>query len=341
MWYGGGYAPLTWKDNGMGTPALCVTLGDVNGVGPEILLRAWRAGDINRSMVVVGDLCALACCAEKGGYDVPLEAVDGVDACREDAVCVLDPELLSVDDIAPGSLSERTGAAALSYLHEGIRLVAGGEAGALVTLPMNKEATRLSAPEFCGHTDVIAEACGARDYTMALISDNFIVPHVSAHVSLRQALDLVTEERVYTVARLAAEAGVRLGRKVRMAVMGVNPHAGEGGAFGKEEADAVQPAVARLAGEGIDVHGPLPPDTVFMRALKGDFSVIVCMYHDQGHIPMKTIGLNDAVNVTLGLPIVRTSVDHGTAFDIAWQGIADTGSFVKACRLAEGLGGER
>jgi 4-hydroxythreonine-4-phosphate dehydrogenase len=174
---------------------------------------------------------------------------------------------------------------------------------------------------------------------MALVSDKLVVPHVTAHMSLRRALDSLSVERILNVILLARGIARRLGRGERVAVMGVNPHAGENGAFGDEELRIIGPAVERARSGGTEVVGPLPPDTVFMRALRGEFDVVVCMYHDQGHIPMKTIGFDDTVNVTVGLPIVRTSVDHGTAFDIAYQGVVSIGSFVHACELAERLAG--
>jgi 4-hydroxythreonine-4-phosphate dehydrogenase len=184
---------------------------------------------------------------------------------------------------------------------------------------------------------VIAEKCECKEYSMSLISDKLIVPHVTSHVSLKEAIGRLSKERILFVIRLAHEAAVKLKRGTRIAVMGLNPHAGESGAFGDEEIKHIQPAIQAAKAEGIDAIGPVPPDTAFMRALHGDFQAIVCMYHDQGHIPMKTIGMDEAVNVTLGLPIVRTSVDHGTAFDIAYKGVASISSFIKALDLGDRL----
>jgi len=168
-----------------------------------------------------------------------------------------------------------------------------------------------------------------------LASARLLVTHVSTHVSLRRAVETLTSDRILDVIVLTQEAAVKLGRRPRIAVMALNPHGGEDGAFGREEIEHIRPAVQAAREQGIDAVGPLPPDTVFARALGGDYGAVVCMYHDQGHIVMKTLGFEQTVNVTLGLPIVRTSVDHGTAFDIAWQGVASTESFVNACRLAE------
>ena len=318
---------------------LAITLGDVNGVGPEILLKAFAHGDLPWPLVVAGDLAALEACNEALGYGVALRSVRAEPDPDPAVLGVLDQGLLARADIEPGTLSARAGDAAFHYLQQGIRLAQDGAVDAIVTLPMNKEATRLTHPGFSGHTGVVAEACGSPEHTMALISDDLIVAHVSTHVSLRQAIESLSTQRILAVIRMAHDAARRLGRPPRMAVMGLNPHAGEGGSFGDEEATCIRPAVEQAVADGLDVVGPLPPDTVFMRARKGDFSSVVAMYHDQGHIAMKTIGMDNTVNVTLGLPFVRTSVDHGTAFDIAYRGTASTGSFIKACRLAVELAG--
>jgi 4-hydroxythreonine-4-phosphate dehydrogenase len=212
-----------------------------------------------------------------------------------------------------------------------------GNIDGLVTLPVNKEAIRLTSPGFSGHTGYIASLCAIRSYTMMLISSKLVVTHISTHVSLQEAIRLVKKQRVVDVIRLTHSAMNDLGRGSRIAVAGLNPHAGEGKAFGHEDAEEILPAVELGRSEGIDVTGPQPADTVFHQALKGKFDAIVCMYHDQGHIPMKMLDFESAVNVTLGLPIVRTSVDHGTAYDIAYQGIASTKSLINACRIAQML----
>ena len=245
--------------------------------------------------------------------------------------------LLEADDVPVGELSRESGQAALAYVAFATREALAGSLDAIVTLPMNKEATRLSAPDFTGHTGYIAGLCGTSGYTMMLATDELIATHVSTHVSLRDAIDAVTPGRIREVIDLTHDAVIRLGRPGPIAVLGLNPHAGEGGAFGREEIESIAPAVASAVGDGIDAVGPLPPDTVFASARAGNYSAVVCMYHDQGHVPMKLVAFEEAVNVTLGLPIVRTSVDHGTAFDIAWQGKASTTSFLNACAMARQL----
>ncbi len=314
--------------------AIGVTLGDASGVGPEILLRSYLARNLPPNSIVIGDRTVVDYCVARLGVEANVRSSRTLTDIDPAALNVFDMGLLGRDAIRPGELCEASGRAALAYLEHAVEAALAGEIDAVVTLPMNKEATRLSTPSFTGHTDVIAKACGSGSYTLSLISDTLVVAHVSAHVSLREAIERVETGRVLEVIRLVADACRRLGRGGRIAVMGLNPHAGEGGAFGDEETRYIRPAVAEAVAEGIDATGPLPPDTVFMRATKGAFDGVVCMYHDQGHIGMKTLGLDTTVNVTLGLPIVRTSVDHGTAFDIAYKGVASTGSFDRACALA-------
>jgi len=204
----------------------------------------------------------------------------------------------------------------------------------MVTLPMNKEATRLSDPGFTGHTELIGKECGVKDVTIMLASDELIVSHVSTHVSLAAAIQLAKKERICAIIRLTVAAVDRLRENPRIAVAGLNPHAGENGLFGTEEMTEIQWARS----QGMPVDGPFPPDTLFYLAVrKKKFDAIVCMYHDQGHVPLKLLDFEGGVNITLGLPIIRTSVDHGTAFDIAGKGVASTTSLVRALEFAAGL----
>jgi 4-hydroxythreonine-4-phosphate dehydrogenase len=306
-------------------------------VGPEIALKAFARGEMPGDSVVIGDLEILEHCNRTLDLDVPLRRAGGPCVRATDALNVLDMEILGTADLQIGQVSRASGAAALQYVERATRLALDGELRAIVTLPMNKEATRLTEPDFSGHTGYIAALCGTSRYAMMLATDRLLVPHLSTHVALREAAEGVTCERVYEVILLTHEAACQLKRRPRIGLLGLNPHAGEGGAFGREEIEEIEPAVERAQAEGIDAVGPLPPDTVFARALEGDYGAVVCMYHDQGHVPMKLVAFDEAVNVTLGLPIVRTSVDHGTAFDIAWQGRASVTSFVNACKMAEEL----
>jgi 4-hydroxythreonine-4-phosphate dehydrogenase len=203
---------------------------------------------------------------------------------------------------------------------------------------MNKEATCLSDPTFTGHTELIGALCGSKDVTIMLASDELIVTHVSTHVSLLKAIQMAKQERIQTIIRLTVEAARKLRPNARIAVAGLNPHAGENGLFGDEEIHEIIPAVKWAQAQGWAVEGPLPPDTVFYLAVRRKkFDAVVCMYHDQGHVPSKLIDFEGGVNIALGLPIVRTSVDHGTAFDIAGKGIASTRSLIRAMEYADKL----
>ena len=313
---------------------IAVTMGDSSGVGPEIILHAFIDGDLPQNFVVVGDFHILDVCNRMLKYHAPLNRITEVAEAIPGNINVIDLGLLSEDDLKIGRISEKSGHAALKYVEYATRLAIAGKVSAVVTLPINKEATRLSEPDFTGHTEFIASLCGRTKYTLMLASDQLIVTHVSTHVSVREAIDRVQKQRVLDVIRLTHEVLPKLRPASRIAVAGLNPHAGEGGAFGREDIEEIKPAVDTARSNGIDVVGPLPPDTVFLDVLKGRYDAVVCMYHDQGHIPMKVLDFEGGINVTLGLPIVRTSVDHGTAFDIAYRGIAFTGSLRDACKLA-------
>jgi 4-hydroxythreonine-4-phosphate dehydrogenase len=296
---------------------LGITLGDPAGVGPEILLRA--ATQIPAPFSVFGSRAVLEQCAVHLGLPLPDSIVD----------------LPGPQTVIPGILSAEAGAAARSYVEAATRAALRHDIDAIVTLPVNKEAVQLTHPSFTGHTEFIAELCGSLSVTMMLASDRLIVTHVSTHVSLAEAIRRVQRQRILRVIELTWDAARRLRPSPRLAVAGLNPHAGEHGLFGDDDAREIAPAVQDARERGIDVSGPHPPDTLFHLAVaRQRFEAIVCMYHDQGHIPMKLLDFDAAVNVTLGLPILRTSVDHGTAFDIAWQGKASCISFLNACNMA-------
>ena len=255
---------------------------------------------------------------------------------------VIDLGILRCADVTPGQLSRSSGAAARAYVVAATRAALAGEIAAMVTLPMNKEATQLSDPGFVGHTELIGGLCGVEDVTIMLASDQLIVTHVTTHVSLQTAIERTRKERICTILRLTSDAVGKLIPNPRIAVAGLNPHAGEHGLFGDEEIREIRPAVEWAKSQGMPVDGPFPPDTVFYLAVrKKKFDAIVCMYHDQGHVPLKLLDFEGGVNVALGLPIIRTSVDHGTAFDIAGQGVASGVSLVKALEFADRLAGIR
>lgn len=319
-----------------------VTMGDANGVGPEIVLEAWRNGLVSGRFVLYGEWAALEHYNRALGYGVPLRRVASPREFAPGSLNVIDLGLLQSEEIHPGELSAATGRAAREAVVRAARAALAGEIEAVVTLPVNKQAIQLSDPHFTGHTELLGEVCGASDVTILLASDRLMVTHVSTHCSLREAIERVTPERVRRILELTCEAVLRLKPEARIAVAGLNPHAGEGGAFGDEEIRVIAPAVEWARAQGWPVEGPLPPDTLFYLAVqRGRFDAVVCMYHDQGHIPLKLLDFEGGVNVTLGLPIIRTSVDHGTAFDIAGRGVASPKSFVAAFRMAEKLAERR
>ncbi len=319
------------------SPLIGITAGDACGIGPEILVRFAARGGLDGPVVVYGDRAAVELAAEKTGAAVALNILASPAAYRSGRLNLIDLARLRTEDITIGKVSRACGAAAVAYVEQATRACLAGEIGALVTLPINKEACRLTHPGFQGHTEFIAGICESTDYGMMLAGSNMIVTHVSTHVSLREAIDRVTAENVLRTIRMTHRHMSSLRGRARIAVAGLNPHAGEHGAFGREDSDQIAPAVEQARAENIDARGPLPPDTVFYRMTRGEFDAVVCMYHDQGHIPMKLQGFGDTVNVTLGLPLIRTSVDHGTAFDIAYQGIADIDNFGHALDLARKL----
>lgn len=314
---------------------LGVTMGDSSGVGPEILLKTAIAGGIAADYVVYGDLAVLRRSSRELGLNVPMKAVAQPDHREDGLLCVIDHALMQENDVTPGQINALSGKAAREYVISAARAALRKEIDAMVTLPMNKEATQLTDPRFTGHTELIGEVCGSDDVTIMLASDQLIVTHVSTHCSLREAIERARPPRIQKIIELTCEAVSRLKPEYRVAVAGLNPHAGENGLFGDEEILYIAPAVKWAQERGYRVDGPHPPDTLFFAAVqRRKYDAVVCMYHDQGHIPSKLLDFEGGVNIALGLPIIRTSVDHGTAFDIAWKGQASTTSFVKAAEFA-------
>jgi 4-phospho-D-threonate 3-dehydrogenase / 4-phospho-D-erythronate 3-dehydrogenase len=312
-----------------------VTQGDASGVGPEIILKAYKEGELGHRVVVYGDMGALEYYNARLGYGVPLRKIAKPEEWAEGGLNVLDHGLLEAGDITPGELNRKSGQAAREYVVNAAKAALRGEIAAMVTLPMNKEATQMTDPDFVGHTELIGGVCGVEDVTIMLASEQLIVTHVTTHCSLAEAIARTKRARIQTILQMTCEAVGKLIEKPRIAVAGLNPHAGEHGLFGREEIDEIEPAIAWARERGMPVEGPMPPDTVFYLAVRRKrYDAIVCMYHDQGHVPLKLLDFEGGVNVALGLPIIRTSVDHGTAFDIAGQGVAGHGSFLKALEFA-------
>jgi 4-hydroxythreonine-4-phosphate dehydrogenase len=316
-------------------PIFGITLGDSSGVGPEILLKAALEGRMEYPVVVYGDVAALALYDRRLGYGVPLRRIGHASEYEAGSLNVIDHGILRSSDITPGEINAKSGAAAREYVIAATKAALAGDIAAMVTLPMNKEATRKTDPDFVGHTELIGAVCGVEDVTIMLASEQLIVTHVTTHCSLADAIARTKQPRIRTILKLTSDAVGKLIANPRIAVAGLNPHAGEHGLFGREEIEEIGPAVEWAKAQGMPVDGPFPPDTVFYMAVRRKrFDAIVCMYHDQGHVPLKLLDFEGGVNVALGLPIIRTSVDHGTAFDIAGQGVAQTGSFVKALEFA-------
>ena len=315
---------------------LAITMGDASGVGPEILLRSFSAGALPNKFVVFGDYAILNTGCERLGIDVPINCLSNLEDIEEGQLNLWDCGCLQASDLTPGALNETAGDAAHQYVTLATQAALRGEVSAVVTLPMNKETTQRSHPTFTGHTELLAELCDVDQVVMMLATDEVAVSHVSTHVSLREAIERLTPGRLKRTVELTDSALKRFIAQPRIGVCGLNPHAGESGMFGSEEQDVIEPVLDTLRKSGIDVSGPYPADTVFRQAIELDrFDALICMYHDQGHAPMKLFAFDRAVNVTLGLPIIRTSVDHGTAFDIAWKGVARIDSLAHAIRYAE------
>jgi len=306
-------------------PRIAITIGDPAGVGAEIALKALADRELLSlaEWIVIGDHTALE--AVQPGYrDLLAPRVRFV------SPGLLDPS----QPIRFGTLAAAYGLAAIHYVRVATEMCLTREADAMVTAPLNKEAVTLSGLSFSGHTEYIAELCGATDSRMLLASEKLATVHVSTHIGLQQACRL-DKARIVRTIELGAEAmRLMLGREPKIGVCGLNPHAGEHNLFGFEDSAIIAPAVAAARELGYDCTGPHSPDAIFLRGVRGEFDLIVAMYHDQGHIPMKLIDFEGTVNISLGIPIVRTSVDHGTAFDIAGQGCADCRNMQAAMRMA-------
>ncbi|MGH7267275.1 MAG: 4-hydroxythreonine-4-phosphate dehydrogenase PdxA [Candidatus Rokuibacteriota bacterium] len=331
-------------------PILGVTMGDPAGIGPEIAAKALAEPAVRKAarLVVVGDARVMAEAARLSGVSAPVRAVERVaDATwAADTVEVLDLRNVDHAAFAFGRVSAMCGRAAYGYIERAAKLALAREIDGVVTGPINKEALAAAGVAHSGHTEILADLTGTRACAMLLMGRELRVIHVTTHVALRRVPELVTRERVLQTIRLGREAMRRLGIAApRLAVCGLNPHAGESGLFGDEEQHAIGPAIADARAEGIDATGPYPADTLMSRARGGEFDCVVAMYHDQGHTPVKTLGFRydeasrawtamSGVNVTVGLPILRVSVDHGTAFDRAGRGTANPESMVEAILVA-------
>ncbi|WP_303985235.1 4-hydroxythreonine-4-phosphate dehydrogenase PdxA [Niallia circulans] len=322
-------------------PIVGITMGDAAGVGPEIILKSLGKEEmytISRPLVI-GDSKILNRAKQFVNSDLAIQniSVEEINEITYDYGTVYCLDLNLLDETLPvGKVAPEAGNAAFQYLAKAIELAKEGKIHAICTAPLNKEALHKGGHKYPGHTEILADLTGTQDFSMMLSAPNLKVIHVTTHVGILDAVKMINPERVYHVIKLAHDTLQKAGiSNPKIAVCGINPHAGENGLFGYgEEEEKVIPAVERAQKEGIEAVGPLPADTLFFRTVRGDFDIVVAMYHDQGHGPVKVLGLDAGVNITVGLPIIRTSVDHGTAFDIAGKGIADEKSLMEAMRQA-------
>ncbi|MCM5680709.1 4-hydroxythreonine-4-phosphate dehydrogenase PdxA [Schlegelella sp. S2-27] len=324
---------------------LALTMGDPAGIGPEIVAQAYRLG-VARNTVVLGDVAVLRRAAQCTGGMLPVAVLERAeDVAHVPPACIPVVPVVDLPELpAFGVVDARAGAAAHACIRRAAEMAVAGEVSGVVTAPIHKEALAASGVHFPGHTEMLQAYAGAPDVRMMLANDELKTVLVTIHMSLRQAIEGVSFDSVLQTLRIAHRSAALWGQpQPRIAVAGLNPHAGEGGLFGDEEQRVIRPAVEAAQAEGIDARGPYAPDTVFMRARNtlehpGEFDLVVAMYHDQGLIPVKYLGVERGVNVTLGLPFVRTSPDHGTAFDLAGTGRADPASLMAAIEMARRLG---
>ncbi len=324
----------------MKKPLIALTMGDPAGIGPEIILKALDRPGIFRSCrpLIIGDRKVLEKTARRMGKPFPLESIQRIDQEMrfQKAGYLLEASALPVTEVIPGRPDPRWGPPALDYIRLAGEWALKGEVAAVVTGPISKEIIRQGVPSFTGHTEFLARQAGSRSFGMMLAGERLKVSLVTVHLSLKKALRALNRDKILKTIELTQRTMTRwFGvEKPRIAVAGLNPHAGEQGAFGSEEEAFIRPAVETAQEKGIQATGPYPPDTLFYWAARGRYDAVVALYHDQGLIPLKLLHFDKAVNITMGLPFIRTSVDHGTAFDIAGKGMAKPDSLIEAVTLA-------
>ncbi|RLB26230.1 MAG: 4-hydroxythreonine-4-phosphate dehydrogenase PdxA [Deltaproteobacteria bacterium] len=327
-------------------PRIAVTIGDPAGIGPEIISEAFLREDIYRVCrpLVLGDVCLLRIVSKRIGplpfreIQSPMDAVG-----RPGTIDVIPVSRLKKGSVTPGRPTAEGGTAMVTYILKAVELATSGEVAAMVTCPINKELMNQVGYGFEGHTQLIAHLTQTKDYTMMLAGEKLRVALATIHCPLRDVAAKISKELIMKTITITCHAMERdFGiENPRVAVAALNPHAGEAGLFGREDMEIIKPAVEEVRDSGLSVEGPFPADTVFYHAVNGRFDAVVAMYHDQGLIPLKLLHFSNAVNITLGLPIVRTSVDHGTAYDIAGRGMADPSSLIAAVKMAAKIAGTR
>jgi len=314
---------------------LAITMGDASGIGPEIIAKFFAAG-VSAPAIVIGDAGCLERAVQAVHLPLTVRSITSPKDAKAQAGTI---DVLSLSnlpaDLPLGKVDPRSGQAAFDYITTAIDLALKSEIAGIVTAPIHKEALKAAGIPYPGHTEILADRSGTSDFAMMLANDELRVILVTIHVALKNVPDLITKARVLKTITLAHTACRAYGiAEPRIAVAGLNPHAGEGGLFGHEDDTEIAPAIHKAQSKGMNVSGPFAGDTVFMRARRGEFDIVVAQYHDQGLIPVKYMGIEHGVNVTIGLPFIRTSVDHGTAFDIAGKGIADASSLAYAFEQA-------
>ena len=338
-------------------PTIGITMGDAAGVGPEIISKALSLKEIYEvcKPAVIGDSKVMEQAVKIAKVNLKVNPIrDLKEAIFEHGtIDVIDLRNIELNKLVMGKVNAMAGKASVDYIKKAVALALSDAIKAIVTAPISKEAINKAGYHYSGHTELLADLTKTRDYTMMLIAGPLRVTHVTTHMSLREACSKIRRERIYKVIKLTDKALREMEiNDPRIAVAGLNPHCGEGGLFGREEIEEIKPAVEMARKEGINVVGPLPADTVFVRAKGGAYDAVVAMYHDQGHIPVKMLGLEwdekrrewtrvSGVNITIGLPIIRTSVDHGTAFGKAGKGTANPQSMIEAIKLAAKIAASR
>ena len=325
----------------MSKPVIGITMGDAAGIGPEIIVKSLNKRPVHESCIpiVIGDAEKLQTAAQICGLTPHIQLINAPAEAVPDRKTI---SCLQVDEFSEeqsfGQLSPEAGEKAYLYIEKAVELAKNQEISAICTAPLNKEALQKAGYNYPGHTEILADLTGTADYSMMLAAPNLKVIHLTTHVGLIEAIRMITPERTYDVIQLASQTLQNAGYShPKIAVCGINPHAGEGGLFGAgEEEEKLVPGIKKAQQENINVQGPLPADTLFYRAVREDFDIVVACYHDQGHSPVKVLGLEAGVNITVGLnhDVIRTSVDHGTAYDIAGKNIADPGSLLAAINTA-------
>jgi len=332
-------------------PIIGITMGDVTGIGPEIAAKALADPETYKmcSPLVIGDAQAMKQAIEEiAKVHLKLHPIKSVSQAKFEfgTADVLDLENIDMKGFVHGKVNAMAGKASVEYVQKGVELALAKKIDAVVTGPIHKEAINAGGYHYAGHTEILADLTKTKDYSMLLVDRDFRVAHVTTHCSMREACDRIRKPRVFTVIKLLNETLKRMGiKEPRIAVAGLNPHSGEGGMFGREEIEEISPAIVEAKGMGIQVDGPVPPDTIFAKLKGKQYDGVVAMYHDQGHIPTKVLGFDldvktmtytsvAGVNITMGLPIIRTSVDHGTAYGKAGKGRANPQSLMDAIKLA-------